>query len=76
MRTTLRVRAAQSSDSLNRATMGKLPSPDLGHCVEILQSISRDTPKGSPKCIGELYVAAVGLLSLLKVDQSRLRRQR
>ena len=56
--------------------MGRLPSPDLGHCVETLQSISRDAPKGQPKIIGELYVAAVGLLSLLKGDQLKLRRRR
>ena len=51
--------------------------PDLVHCVETLQSISRDvTLKGPPKTIGELYVAAVGLLCHLKLDQATLRRRR
>jgi hypothetical protein len=51
--------------------------PDLDHCVETLESISRDVPtKASPKTIGELYLAAVGLLCHLKADQVTLRESR
>ena len=47
--------------------------PDLDHCVQTLQGIPRDISSKPPKNMGELYVAAVGLLYHLKVDQAHLR---
>jgi hypothetical protein len=46
--------------------------PDLDHCVQILQSLSKDIHSKPPKGVGEIYVAAVGLLYHLKLDQVAL----
>lgn len=58
--------------------MTPLPSrqPELDHCVQILQSLPRDLSSRPPKTIGEVHVAAVGLLYHLKVDQAALQKIR
>ena len=46
--------------------------PDLGSCVRILHSLSKDLHLKPPKIIAELYVAALGLIYHLKLDRTKL----
>ena len=48
--------------------------PDLDHCVQTLQSITRELSIKPPKNIGDIYVSAVGLLYHLKIDEATLQK--
>ena len=45
--------------------------PDIDDCVEQLQLLSDEKPK-SIKTLGQLYVAALGLLYHLRLDQETI----
>ena len=47
-------------------------APNLMESAQRLKSINKTTLETSPKDIAEVYVAAIGLLTLLKKDQATL----
>ena len=53
--------------------MGKhRPESKLGPCVSTLKSLSRNLSYKSPSHIADVYLAAIGLLCHLKIDQATL----
>ena len=46
--------------------------PALAECIAKVEQISHTSSKGPSKDISDLYVASVGLLCHLKVDQATL----
>jgi hypothetical protein len=50
--------------------------PNLDDSIRQLKEVSQDVSQSHPKKIAELYVAAIGLLCHLKVDQQTIFRVR
>jgi hypothetical protein len=53
-------------------TMTTMPKENLDKRCRTLKSISRNLSSRSPSHVADIYVAAIGLLAHLKVDQATL----